>query len=96
MLDTIPSSVYSLLQRAHRAVDERIPAISQQQTLHTIGDERLRPTRVNGQVAFATSRPAGEHTHVLQVLTLAPDGRISEITAFLGAMDPGPPAGRSS
>jgi RNA polymerase sigma-70 factor (ECF subfamily) len=42
MLDTIPSSVYSLLQRAHRSVRERIPKASQQETLRTLGEHRLR------------------------------------------------------
>ena len=32
-LDTTPASVYSALQRAHQAVDERMPAQSQQATL---------------------------------------------------------------
>jgi RNA polymerase sigma-70 factor (ECF subfamily) len=41
-LDATPAAVYSTLQRAHAAVDERLPARSQQATLRTIGDERLR------------------------------------------------------
>jgi RNA polymerase sigma-70 factor, ECF subfamily len=41
-LDTTPASVYSTLQRAHRAVDERLPERSQQATLRSVGDERLR------------------------------------------------------
>ena len=41
-LDATPASVYSALQRAHVAVDERLPAISQQATLRSIGDSRLR------------------------------------------------------
>jgi RNA polymerase sigma-70 factor (ECF subfamily) len=41
-LDATPAAVYSILQRAHAAVDERLPARSQQATLRTIGDERLR------------------------------------------------------
>jgi RNA polymerase sigma-70 factor (ECF subfamily) len=42
MLETVPSSVYSLLQRAHQAVDDRIPLASQQQTMRELGDERLK------------------------------------------------------
>jgi RNA polymerase sigma-70 factor (ECF subfamily) len=42
MLDTIPSSVYSLLQRAHQAVEERIPKPSQQVTLRALGDQRIQ------------------------------------------------------
>lgn len=41
-LDATPASVYSALQRARQAVDERLPARSQQATLRSIGDERLR------------------------------------------------------
>ena len=40
-LGASPASVYSMLQRAHRAVEERLPARSQQQTLREIGDARL-------------------------------------------------------
>jgi RNA polymerase sigma-70 factor (ECF subfamily) len=41
-LSTTPASVYSALQRAHKVVDERLPARSQQATLRALGDERLR------------------------------------------------------
>jgi RNA polymerase sigma-70 factor (ECF subfamily) len=41
-LDASPAAVYSSLQRAHRAVEERLPARTQQATLRSIGDERLR------------------------------------------------------
>ncbi|MGH2948229.1 MAG: sigma-70 family RNA polymerase sigma factor [Solirubrobacteraceae bacterium] len=41
-LDTTPTSVYSTLQRAHRAIDERVPDQSQQAALAALGDERLR------------------------------------------------------
>ena len=41
-LDATPEAVYSALQRAHKAVDERLPERSQQEALRTIGDERLR------------------------------------------------------
>src|SRR5262249_50051093 len=42
VLDTTPTAIYSLLQRARRAADERLPPRSQQATLRTIGDRRLR------------------------------------------------------
>jgi len=42
VLDTAPTAVYSLLQRARQAADQRLPARSQQATLRTIGDRRLR------------------------------------------------------
>jgi RNA polymerase sigma-70 factor (ECF subfamily) len=41
-LDTTPAAVYSILRRARQAADERLPARSQQATLRTIGDRRLR------------------------------------------------------
>ena len=41
-LDTNPDAVYSALQRAHKTVEERLPAQSQQATLRSLGDDRLR------------------------------------------------------
>jgi RNA polymerase sigma-70 factor (ECF subfamily) len=41
-LDSSVASVNSSLQRARKAVDERLPEQSQQQTLRSLGDDRLR------------------------------------------------------
>jgi RNA polymerase sigma-70 factor (ECF subfamily) len=41
-LDTNPDAVYSALQRAHKTVEQRLPAQSQQATLRSLGDEGLR------------------------------------------------------
>src|ERR671934_2674807 len=41
-LETSVASVNSALQRARKAVDEKLPEQSQQATLRSIGDERLR------------------------------------------------------
>ena len=41
-LDTTVASVNSALQRARRTIDERLPQRSQQQSLRTLGDERMR------------------------------------------------------
>jgi RNA polymerase sigma-70 factor (ECF subfamily) len=41
-LDTTPASVYSLLQRAHATIDDRLPDRSQQATLRTLDDAQLR------------------------------------------------------
>ena len=41
-LDTTAASVNSALQRARRTVDEALPERSQQATLRSLGDERLR------------------------------------------------------
>src|SRR5262249_59509950 len=41
-LETSPKAVYSALQRAHRTVEQHLPAHSQQQTLRSLGDARVR------------------------------------------------------
>jgi RNA polymerase sigma-70 factor (ECF subfamily) len=41
-LQTTPKAVYSALQRAHKTVDEQLPALSQQETLRSLGDVRVR------------------------------------------------------
>jgi RNA polymerase sigma-70 factor, ECF subfamily len=41
-LDTTVASVNSALQRARRTVEERMPPLSQQQTLRALGDDRMR------------------------------------------------------
>jgi len=41
-MGTTPTSVYSLLQRAHARIDERLPERTQQATLRSLGDEGLR------------------------------------------------------
>ena len=42
VLDTTVAAVNSALQRARKAVDERLPDQSQQATLRALGDERIR------------------------------------------------------
>ena len=145
-LEATPASIYSALQRARKAAEETLPEQSQQQTLRTLGDDRIRevverfveaweghdvdairsmltedavfamppwatwfrgrdavayflprgplrpdrqrrllPTSASGQVALGdywsdgTRPPAAE---AIIVLTLAEDGRISDLTAF--------------
>jgi RNA polymerase sigma-70 factor (ECF subfamily) len=41
-LDTTPEAVYSALQRAHKTVDQRLPERTQQATLRSLGEDRLR------------------------------------------------------
>ena len=41
-LETTPAAIDTALQRARKNVDERLPARSQQATLRTLGDSRLR------------------------------------------------------
>jgi RNA polymerase sigma-70 factor (ECF subfamily) len=148
-LQTTPEAVYSALQRAHKTVEEHLPAFSQQETLRSLGDvrigeivqryaeawergdvetivsmladdailampprpswfrgleaaaaflargplapthtRRLRPAHANGQVAVAAyyvgwpGQP--KVLPVLQLLTLDTNGRVAEITAFVG------------
>jgi RNA polymerase sigma-70 factor (ECF subfamily) len=145
-LDATPASVYSALQRARKATAERLPERSQQETLRSLGDDRLRdlvarfvdawesadveairsmltadavlsmppwpmwfrgrelvaeflsraplraesrckllPTRANGQPALAAywaDREGALNAEEIIVLTLAEDGRLTEITAF--------------
>jgi RNA polymerase sigma-70 factor (ECF subfamily) len=145
-LDATPASIYSALQRARKATEERLPDQSQQQTLSELGDDRIReivdrfmeaweaadvdrirsmltddcalvmppwaewfdgrdaiaeflprgplragmrwrliPTQASGQPALAAywvDREGGQHAESLIVLTLRPDGRISEIAPF--------------
>jgi len=47
---------------------------------------RLAPARLNGQLAFTYLEQDGT-PHAVDVLDLAPDGRIAAITAFLGPQD---------
>jgi RNA polymerase sigma-70 factor (ECF subfamily) len=42
IFETTPKAVYSALQRAHSTVDKHLPALSQQETLRTLGDARVR------------------------------------------------------
>jgi RNA polymerase sigma-70 factor (ECF subfamily) len=65
-LDSTPASVYSALQRAHKGVDERLPARSQQATLRQLGDARLR-TLVESHV------DAWERGDVEQLVSLLTD-----------------------
>jgi RNA polymerase sigma-70 factor (ECF subfamily) len=41
-LEATPASIYSALQRARKAADERLPERSQQQTLRELGDDTVR------------------------------------------------------
>ena len=64
-LATTPASVYSALQRAHRTVEERLPAHSQQATLRALGDERLREL----VDAYVTAWERGDVDAVVAMLT---------------------------
>jgi RNA polymerase sigma-70 factor (ECF subfamily) len=53
-LETTPVSVDSALQRAHKAIEERVPAQTQQATLRALGDSELR--RIVNRFADAWER----------------------------------------
>jgi RNA polymerase sigma-70 factor (ECF subfamily) len=63
-LDSTTASVNSALQRARRAVEERIPEPSQQATVRALGDERVR--RVVGRFSDALER--GDTDEILGAL----------------------------
>ena len=42
VLETTPKAVYSALQRAHKTVEAHLPTLSQQETLRSLGDTRVR------------------------------------------------------
>jgi RNA polymerase sigma-70 factor, ECF subfamily len=65
MMDTSVASVNSALQRARRIVATKVPAASQQRTLRTIGDERLR--QLAGGYADALER--GDADALVALLT---------------------------
>ena len=54
-LDTSVAAVNSALQRARKAVDERMPEQSQQETLRALGDEKVTEI-VESYMARARSR----------------------------------------
>jgi RNA polymerase sigma-70 factor, ECF subfamily len=83
-LDATPASVYSALQRARRAVEERLPERSQQATLRSIGDERLRK-------AVERYVDAWERNDVAAIAAMLTDD-----ATFAMPPDPGWYAGRSA
>src|SRR5262249_57086357 len=92
VLDTTPAAVYSLLQRARQAADERLPARSQQATLRSIGDRRLRELVERylqawdkGDVAAITEMLADEATFSMPPRPNWCRGRAA-IRAFLAAL----------
>jgi RNA polymerase sigma-70 factor (ECF subfamily) len=64
-LDATPASVYSLLQRAHASLEDRLPERSQQATLRTLGSGRL--TAIVDRYVEAWSR--NDVDTIVQMLT---------------------------
>src|SRR5262245_38856203 len=96
-LETTPTAVYSLLQRARQAANERLPARSQQATLRTLGDRRLRALIARylhawdqGDVAAITAMLTDDATLSMPPRPNRYRGRAA-VAAFLAAL---PLAGR--
>jgi RNA polymerase sigma-70 factor, ECF subfamily len=64
-LDTSVASVNSALQRARKTVEERMPPLSQQETLRTLGDDRMRALVEE----YADALERGDTDAVLAMLT---------------------------
>jgi RNA polymerase sigma-70 factor, ECF subfamily len=71
VLETTSVSVDSALQRAHRTIDERVPARSQQQTLRSLGDRQVR------QIVDRFARAWETHDVQGLVTMLAEDARMA-------------------
>jgi RNA polymerase sigma-70 factor (ECF subfamily) len=76
-LDSTAASVNSALQRARKAVDERLPDQSQQATLRTLGDEGLRELVQRFSDAF-------ERGEVETILDLLADDATFEMPPYAG------------
>ncbi len=64
-LETTVASVNSSMQRARRTVDEKLPDSSQQETLRTVGDERLKEV----VESYMAALQSGDVDRVLALLT---------------------------
>jgi RNA polymerase sigma-70 factor, ECF subfamily len=91
-LDTTPAAIYSILQRARRTAEERLPARSQQATLRTIGDrhlhelvERYVQAWEDGDVAAITEMLADDATFSMPPRPSWYRGRAA-VAAFLAAL----------
>jgi RNA polymerase sigma-70 factor (ECF subfamily) len=90
-LDTTPAAIYSTLQRARKAAQERLPARSQQATLRSIGDQRLRDlveryvqAWEDGDVAAITAMLTDDATFAMPPRPSWYRGR-TDVAAFLAA-----------
>jgi RNA polymerase sigma-70 factor, ECF subfamily len=90
-LDTTPAAIYSTLQRARKSAQERLPARSQQATLRSIGDQRLRDlveryvqAWEDGDVAAITALLTDDATFVMPPRPSWYQGRTA-VAAFLAA-----------
>jgi RNA polymerase sigma-70 factor (ECF subfamily) len=91
-LDSTPAAVYSILQRARTTAEQRLPARSQQATLRSLGDRRLRDlveryvrAWENGDVATITEMLADDATFSMPPRPNWYRGRTA-VGAFLAAL----------
>ncbi|HEX4216650.1 MAG TPA: sigma-70 family RNA polymerase sigma factor [Candidatus Dormibacteraeota bacterium] len=82
-LDMTVASVNSALQRAHKAVDERVPEESQQTTLSALGDERL--SRLVQDYADALER--ADVNAIVGMLTADPSWSMPPAAAWYRGLD---------
>ena len=96
-MDATPASIYSALQRARKATDERLPSQSQQENLDALGDEHVREIVDRFMEAWESSDVEGIRALLTDdcVLAMPPyaewfDGR-DAVTEFLprGPLQPG-------
>ncbi|HUB99359.1 MAG TPA: sigma-70 family RNA polymerase sigma factor [Solirubrobacterales bacterium] len=82
-LDTSVPSVNSALQRARKAVDEKMPARSQQLTLRTLGEARLREIVEEYMDAMRT----GDVNRVVSMLTADVAWSMPPLASWYGGID---------
>jgi RNA polymerase sigma-70 factor (ECF subfamily) len=82
-LDTSVASVNSALQRARRAVDERLPERSQAETLRELGDERLRAI----VEAYSDAMQRGDVDAVVTMLTQDAAWSMPPLATWYGGLD---------
>lgn len=95
-LDSTPASINSALQRARKAIEERLPEQSQQTTIRSLGDERLRDIAERfadaferGEVDAIVSLLAEDATFSMPPFASVARGREAIVDSWL--MPGGPP-----
>ena len=82
-LQTSAASVYSLLQRAHATIDERLPERTQQATLRSLGDEHLSAIVDRYVAAWADS----DVDAIVEMLTEGATLAMPPTASWLGGRD---------
>jgi RNA polymerase sigma-70 factor (ECF subfamily) len=96
LLEATVASVTSALQRARKTMDERLPEQSQQATLRSLGDERIRDL----VASFVDAWDSGDIDAILSILTadltfaMPPFTKRHRGRDAMAAFLPAPPVGR--